>query len=109
MGKHSVFASKAHKDQFKMLLQIYLVVSLLAVAMGGPGTRPPLRPQPRQDCGNFPTFMTGDRIVGGEAAADPIPWQVSVRQCQSGGCHFCGGTILDETTVMSAAHCFNNG
>merc|ERR1711884_711553 len=60
-----------------------------------------------QNCGNFPSFMIGDRIVGGEAAASPIPWQVSVRQCQSGGCHFCGGTILDEKTVMSAAHCFN--
>ena len=28
--------------------------------------------------------MTGDRIVGGEAASSPIPWQVSVRQGQSG-------------------------
>merc|ERR1711962_1649639 len=108
MGKHSVFASKAHKDQFKMLLQIHLVVSLLAVAMGGPGTRPPLRPQPREDesCGNFPSFMGGDRIVGGEAAADPIPWQVAVRQ---GNWQFCGGSILDETTIMCAAHCFDKG
>ena len=30
--------------------------------------------------------MTGDRIVGGEAAPTPIPWQVSVRQGQSGLC-----------------------
>merc|ERR1711962_738923 len=108
MGKHSVFASKAHKDQFKMLLQIHLVVSLLAVAMGGPGTRPPLRPQPREDasCGNFPSFMKVDRIVGGEAAAKPIPWQVAVRQ---GNWQFCGGSILDETTIMCAAHCFTKG
>jgi len=81
----------------------------MAAAMGNPTTRPPLRPQPRNSCGNFPNFMTGDRIVGGEAAALPIPWQVSVRDCQSGTCHFCGGTILDETTVMSAAHCFTTG
>merc|ERR1711962_363386 len=108
MGKHSVFASKAHKDQFKMLLQIHLVVSLLAVAMGGPGTRPPLRPQPREDasCGNFPSFMKVDRIVGGEAAADPIPWQVAIRE---GNWQFCGGSILDETTIMCAAHCFDKG
>ena len=53
--------------------------------------------------------MTGDRIVGGEAAASPIPWQVSVRNGQSGWGHFCGGTILDATTVMSAAHCFTTG
>merc|ERR1711962_1186808 len=108
MGKHSVFASKALKDQFKMLLQIHLVASLLAVAMGGPGTRPPLRPQPREDasCGNFPSFMKVDRIVGGEAAALPIPWQVAVRQ---GNWQFCGGSILDETTIMCAAHCFTKG
>ena len=53
--------------------------------------------------------MTFDRIVGGVSATDPIPWQVSVRACQSGGCHFCGGTILDEQTVLSAAHCFTVG
>ena len=50
--------------------------------------------------------MIGDRIVGGVAAESPIPWQVSVRQ---GNWHFCGGTILDETTVMCAAHCFDKG
>jgi len=65
--------------------------------------------EPRNTCGTIPSFMTGDRIVGGEAAASPIPWQVSVRQGQSGGGHFCGGTILDEKTVMCAAHCFTTG
>ena len=37
------------------------------------------------------------RIVGGLEAKSPIPWQVLV-----GGC---GGTILDEYTILSAAHC----
>ena len=55
------------------------------------------------------TSAAAGRIVGGQAAESPIGWQVSVRQCQQGFCHFCGGTILDETTVMSAAHCFTNG
>ena len=53
--------------------------------------------------------MSSDRIVGGQNAPGAIPWQVSVRQCNSGGCHFCGGTILDANTVMSAAHCFTQG
>ena len=57
----------------------------------------------------MPSYMTGDRIVGGQAAPKAIPYQVSFRSCQSGGCHFCGGTILDEKTVMSAAHCFTKG
>jgi len=90
----------------------------VAIATGNavrPPTRPPPRPQPRSStyeprnegsCGQFPSFMTGDRIVGGVAAAEPIPWQVAVR---NGNWQFCGGTILDETTVMCAAHCFDKG
>ena len=53
--------------------------------------------------------MTGDRIVGGAPASSAIPWQVSVRYGTSGGNHFCGGTILDSKTVLSAAHCFQSG
>ena len=45
------------------------------------------------------------KIVGGQIAPSPIPWQVSV---QIGGSHFCGGTILDAYTILSAAHCFDN-
>ena len=40
-------------------------------------------------------------IVGGQQSPDPIQWQVSL---QDGGFHFCGGTILNENTVISAAH-----
>ena len=45
---------------------------------------------------DMPTFMlNADRIVGGEAAPSPIPWQVAVL---SGSFQFCGATILDEST-----------
>ena len=51
--------------------------------------------------------MTSDsKIIGGQDAPEPIPWQVSVREGKSGSGHSCGGTILDETTVLCAAHCF---
>ena len=51
----------------------------------------------------MPTFMqNADRIVGGEAAPDMIPWQVAML---SGSFQFCGGTILDSCTVLTAAHC----
>ena len=43
-------------------------------------------------------------IVGGQIPPSPIPWQVSV---QIEGSHFCGGTILDTYTILSAAHCFD--
>ena len=55
--------------------------------------------------------------VGGQDAPTPIPWQVSLRKGRWGESnwpygeegHFCGGTILDATTILSAAHCFENG
>ena len=52
---------------------------------------------------SMPTFMqNADRIVGGEAAPSMIPWQVAMLQ---GSFQFCGGTILDECTILTAAHC----
>ena len=48
---------------------------------------------------DIPWFMkNADRIVGGQEAPSPIPWQVY----KGAGC---SGTILDSTTVLSAAHC----
>ena len=48
-------------------------------------------------------------IVGGQPAPSPIPWQVSVQtgDYQNGYFHFCGATILDKFTLISAAHCFD--
>ena len=54
-------------------------------------------------------MITDDKIVGGQAAPSPIPWQVSIRYSLGGDGHFCGGTILDAWTVLSAAHCFMLG
>lgn len=42
-------------------------------------------------------------IVGGVlAAAGDFPFIVSL---QKNGAHFCGGSLLDSTTVLTAAHC----
>ena len=60
----------------------------------------------------MPSYMTNSarfnpaEIVGGQDAPSPIQWQVSV---QSGNFHFCGATILDESTLLCAAHCFPEG
>ena len=51
----------------------------------------------------MPQFMLdANRIVGGEAAPSPIPWQVALL---SGSFQFCGATILDASTLLCAAHC----
>ena len=48
------------------------------------------------------TGQSINKIVGGENAPSPIPWQAKVHV----GGVLCGGTIIDETTILSAAHCF---
>jgi trypsin len=53
-----------------------------------------------EECADMPSFMkNGDRIVGGQDAPSPIPWQI-IKE------YGCGGTILDSTTILSAAHCY---
>ena len=61
-------------------------------------------------------MANSDRIVGGQFAPTNIPWQAQVHvgdnsymghKGQSG--HFCGATILDAKTILSAAHCFFAG
>ena len=49
------------------------------------------------------TMNLNSKIIGGQEADEPIPWQVQVRN--SDGFLFCGGTIIDEYTILSAAHC----
>ncbi|XP_037679147.1 serine protease 38-like [Choloepus didactylus] len=45
------------------------------------------------------------KVLGGSPAPEmKWPWQVSVHY---GGIHICGGSILNEYWILSAAHCFD--
>lgn len=46
-----------------------------------------------------------NRIVGGEASVSPIPFQVSIR---FKGKHWCDGSIIGPSEILSAAHCFQH-
>ncbi|XP_065133809.2 trypsin-like isoform X1 [Paramisgurnus dabryanus] len=57
------------------------------------------------ECGQAPL---NTKIVGGEdASAGSWPWQVSLQSSTYGG-HFCGGSLISHSWILSAAHCFTS-
>ena len=49
------------------------------------------------------------RIIQGTTAPGPIPWQVLLCKGRPSFRYsfFCGGTIIDANTILTAAHCFD--
>ncbi|RZC36244.1 Trypsin domain containing protein, partial [Asbolus verrucosus] len=50
------------------------------------------------------------RIIGGqEARAAEFPWQAAVYVDTANGKYFCGGSLISEQWILTAAHCLYNG
>ncbi|XP_071479359.1 trypsin-1-like [Diadema antillarum] len=63
----------------------------------------------KKACGTpaIPPSTVSAAIVGGRDATEGSwPWQVQVRKW--GIIHWCGGTLIDDQWVLSAAHCFED-
>lgn len=74
-----------------------LAVPAVCFAAAIPTPQDPVEPE-------FPE--NGDEIVGGTAASlGEFPYIVSI---QNNGRHFCGGTLVNPTTIVTAAHCAVN-
>ncbi|XP_053464619.1 cationic trypsin-3 [Nycticebus coucang] len=53
----------------------------------------------------FPTNDDDDKIVGGYTCQkNSVPYQVSLNS----GYHFCGGSLISDQWVVSAAHCYKS-
>jgi trypsin len=73
----------------------FLAVALPALVLAAP--------TPQDPDYTFPDDVPAEDIVGGTtAAAGEFPYIVSL---QRSGSHFCGGSLLNANTVITAAHC----
>ncbi|KAF1832667.1 trypsin-domain-containing protein [Decorospora gaudefroyi] len=78
-----------------MRFQTFLAAALPALILAAP--------TPQDPDYTFPEDTPVDDIVGGTSAASgEFPFIVSL---QRGGSHFCGGSLLNANTVVTAAHC----
>jgi secreted trypsin-like serine protease len=77
-------------------------VSLLVVGCGPQATEEQQQPQPEA-----PAAATQEIVGGTNTTIQANPWQVSLQS--SSGSHFCGGSILNDTWILTAAHCVKSG
>ena len=55
-------------------------------------------------CGRIAPSVSVTKIVGGKEA-DPQEWPWAAALLRTGDSHFCGGTLISDRHVLTAAHC----
>ena len=99
------------------IILLYLLIILSAYTQGKRKTKYTYRcdskvpyffdkHQPKEETETTGNNVT-EKIVGGERPPKLIPWMASLRfeHWYYGQIHYCGGIILDEKTILTAAHC----
>ncbi|XP_016994198.2 trypsin alpha-3-like [Drosophila takahashii] len=74
----------------RLLLSVVALVALSASCQGHPEVE----------------FPFGKIVNGEETTIDQHPYQVSIQT--TSGSHFCGGSLINDDTVVTAAHCMQS-
>lgn len=81
------------------------LVTVLTIFVAASSATPSFRHRYEENAMRINTVrqLRGGRIVGGrDTTIEDFPYQISMR---FNGRHTCGGSILNERSVLSAAHC----
>lgn len=57
---------------------------------------------------HYVSYISGTPIVGGVNASRKYKYQVSLQEIGRRNLHFCGGSIISDSWILTAAHCIDS-